>query len=93
MSQSGFGGSKSAVTRLPGEGIFSIPVFVPDPGVLKITPQPGGTEQTAYRLISVPLNLDDKSPRAVLEDNLGTYDDTRWRFSNVVFGSVPKVSA
>jgi hypothetical protein len=28
--------------------------------------------------------LDDKSPAALLEDDLGEYDDTRWRFSESV---------
>ncbi len=46
---------------------------------LKGSPQPGGDEQTAYRLISVPLDLEDKSPRSVLEDDLGRYDIFKWR--------------
>jgi hypothetical protein len=40
----------------------------------------GGSEQTAYRMFSVPLELDDASVEAVLADDLGDYDDTRWRF-------------
>ena len=63
-------------TRLPSSGMFSIRVDMPKPGVTKIEVQPSDI----YRLISVPLDLDDKQPRAVLEDDLGTYDDTQWRF-------------
>jgi hypothetical protein len=48
--------------------------------LLKEQPQPGGTAQTAYRLISVPADLDKKSPSDVFVDDLGVYDDTRWRF-------------
>ena len=34
----------------------------------------------AYRLISVPLNLSSASAADVLQDDLGNYDDTVWRF-------------
>lgn len=44
------------------------------------TTQPGGTEQTAYRLVSVPADLDDPSPNSVLSDDLGQYDRKEWRF-------------
>jgi hypothetical protein len=40
----------------------------------------GGSEQTAYRMFSVPLELDNTSVEAVLGDDLGSYDDSRWRF-------------
>lgn len=42
--------------------------------------QPAGSEQTAYRLISFPLELSNEQATAVLEDDLGPYDDTSWRF-------------
>jgi hypothetical protein len=42
----------------------------------------GGNEQTDYQMFSVPLELDDASVEAVLADDLGGYDDTRWRFFN-----------
>ena len=38
-----------------------------------------GQQQSDYRLISVPLNLDTKSSASVLAD-LGPYDNTKWRF-------------
>jgi len=40
----------------------------------------GGSEQNAYRMISVPLELDDAGVVAVLADDLGGYDNTHWRF-------------
>lgn len=67
--------------RLPVTGNYSVPVHIV--GISKGVAQPYGSEQTAYRIFSVPLDLDDKSPAALLEDDLGEYDDTRWRFSEV----------
>ncbi len=69
-------------TRLPVSGIFSIPIEIDNQ--YKQTAQPYGSAQNAYRLISVPFDLDDKSPGAVLEDDLGKYDDTKWRFSELL---------
>jgi uncharacterized repeat protein (TIGR01451 family) len=57
---------------------FAIRVAVPNQ--TRDSAQPGGSEQTAYRLFSVPLDLDDESPAAVLEDDLGEYDSKSWRF-------------
>jgi photosystem II stability/assembly factor-like uncharacterized protein len=68
--------------RQPATGFFSIAILVPN--VTKSTAQPNGSQQSAYRLISTPLDLDNKSPQAVLEDDLGKYDDTKWRFSELV---------
>ena len=59
--------------------IYSIRVNVPEPGVIRLGEQPSGSEQTAYRLISIPLDLDSKSPGSIFEDDLGEYDDTQWR--------------
>lgn len=47
--------------------------------------QPGGDADTDYRLISVPLELDNPDPASVLKDDLNTnpedpYDPTMWRF-------------
>ena len=41
--------------------------------------QAAGEEVSAYRLISVPLDLAAKSPGNVLEDDLGSYDPENWR--------------
>ncbi len=48
-------------------------------GVVKTTAQPSGTKATAFRMISVPLNLDNRKPLEVLEDDLGSYDPKNWR--------------
>ncbi len=64
-------------TSLPEVGTISVPFYVPD-GLRH--PLHAGTEAAAYRLISVPLDLDEKNVRAVLEDDLGPYDRTKWRF-------------
>ena len=29
----------------------------------------------------MPLDLDDKNPAAIFEDDMGEYDDSRWRFA------------
>jgi len=63
-------------------GTFSIPVHVKGQGEMKRNaqgepvPQPHG----AYHLFSVPLNLNNKRPEAVLRDDLGEYDKKKWRF-------------
>ncbi|MGH7453099.1 MAG: hypothetical protein ACRENG_17250, partial [bacterium] len=72
---------KGLKSRWPAAGYVSIQVQVQNE--VKPTAQPNGTEQSAYRLISVPLDLDNQSPQAVLEDDLGKYDDTKWRFSEL----------
>ena len=42
--------------------------------------QASGSEQNAYRLISIPFDLDKKNPGQVLEDDLGEYTRKSWRF-------------
>ena len=72
-----------ATTRAPAKGFSSIYVKIGEPGLIKEQAEYGGSEQIAYRLISVPLDLDNKNPRAVLEDDLGSYDNTQWRFYGI----------
>ncbi len=81
--------SRGLETRAPSEeGTYiSVPVRIPDPGLEKSTPQPGGGAATGYRLISIPLDLEDKRPSAVLEDDLGGYDPATWRFFEPTSGS------
>ncbi|MBT8401152.1 MAG: T9SS type A sorting domain-containing protein [Rhodothermia bacterium] len=55
-------------------------VNVAGEGVSRGSAQPFGTAETAYRLISVPLDLVSRTASAVLVDDLGEYDDTQWRF-------------
>ncbi len=72
--------------RQPPLGFFSVRVRVAGEGITKVDaqgnslPQPNGTAQTAYRLFSVPIDLDDKTPSTVLVDDLGEYNTRRWRF-------------
>jgi hypothetical protein len=72
--------------RMPASGCYSVQIHIPD-GISRGEAQPHGSAQTAYRIFSVPLDLDDKSPAALLEDDLGTYDDTRWRFLEYTEGN------
>jgi hypothetical protein len=39
-----------------------------------------GTDISAYQMISVPLDLEDPDPRAVLGDGFQNCDQTKWRF-------------
>jgi hypothetical protein len=39
-----------------------------------------GRDDHAYRMISLPIEVDDPSAQAVLEDDLGAYDSNDWRF-------------
>lgn len=48
-------------------------------GLARSTAQPAGNNEAAYRMISVPLNLQNGTPLAVLEDDLGAYDPQVWR--------------
>lgn len=41
----------------------------------------------AYRMISVPIDLDNSSPSSVFVDDLGTYDDTQWRLLRYINGN------
>jgi hypothetical protein len=63
----------------PATKFFPVQVKVNDPGVTKETAQSAGNEQTAYRLISLPFDVDNKSPRDVLEDDLDAYNIKKWR--------------
>ncbi len=75
-------------TRAPVSGSFSILVQVAN--VTKPSPQPGGSEENAYRLISVPIQANNASATAILEDDLGTYADTRWRLFGLISGRSDK---
>ncbi len=48
-------------------------------GLARTDALPSGTAATSYRLISVPLSLENSDPLAVLEDDLGKYDSKKWR--------------
>jgi hypothetical protein len=38
-----------------------------------------GTEESSYRIFSIPLDLDGKSLNDIFSDDLGAYDKTKWR--------------
>jgi hypothetical protein len=61
-----------ATTRAPRRGVYSLPVRLGDAGLRRPEPQAGGTTQAAYRLLSIPIVLDDPSPEAVLGDDIPT---------------------
>lgn len=57
------------------------------------TPKPAGGTSKSYRLISVPLRLDNSSPRAVLEDDLGVYDPEKWRLFDYQNGGYVEIDS
>lgn len=78
------------IARFPVTDIYSAQVVILG-GVTKTTAQPAGSEQNAYRLISLPINATNKTPSAVLEDDLGAYNNTKWRFFELKDGKLPYV--
>jgi hypothetical protein len=74
-----------ASTRMPASGTFFTPVRVPD-GLTFGTPT--GSGASAYRLISIPLDLDESAAREVLVDDLGEYDPAEWRLAGVREGEL-----
>ncbi len=75
----------NAPTRQPASpNVFSIQIQVSN--VANPTAQPGGSAQAAYRFISVPMQANDPSVAAVLEDDLGAYANTVWRFFGLMTG-------
>ncbi len=48
--------------------------------------QHNGTTEGDYRIFSVPFILDDKKPSTLLEDDLGSYSDNKWKFFTVTNG-------
>jgi len=69
-------------TRAPLSGSYLILVQIMN--AVKPSPQPGGSEENAYRLISVPIQATNASATAILEDDLGTYANTKWRLFGLV---------
>ncbi|HEX7072125.1 MAG TPA: FlgD immunoglobulin-like domain containing protein [Rhodothermales bacterium] len=71
--------------RTPALGAFSLRVRMGGEGLVRGEAQPAGTDQSAYRLVSLPVEPDDASPDAVLEDDFGPYDPENWRFFGLDF--------
>lgn len=70
-------------TVLPENGDqqpFSARVRIAGNGIQRADAQTSGETESAYRLFSVPLDLDTKTARSVLVDDLGEYDPFNWRF-------------
>ena len=59
---------------------------------MESSPLISGTEVSAYQLISFPILPNDKSTASLIEDDLGPYDDTKWRlfgFKNGTYEEYP----
>ncbi len=84
--------SKNACTS-HGEIWFPIRTRVSDQGNYAIDshgnplPLKSGTELSHYQMISVPYAIDSASVSSVLDDDLGKYDNTSWRFFDYVDGT------
>lgn len=70
---------RGEAVRAPEDGIRSVRV---EAGGLSFT-QPGGTAQTAYRIVSFPTVLDDARLSELLEETLGPYDPEQWRLFSI----------
>ena len=68
------------LARNPASGVLPVQVIVSGEGVASSSAQPGGNAQTAYRLVSVPMEITSNTVQSVLFDDLGAYDNTQWRF-------------
>jgi len=83
--------------RYPDSGWAHVQVVVAGEGLASGAAQPAGSEQKAYRLVSVPFEADNSSATAVLVDDLGAYDNTRWRFfelkADQSYAEYPNVSS
>ena len=68
------------VSQLPteeaAEAVLPISVRIASPGLESTIRQ--STQQSGYRLISVPMVLENNASSSILSD-LGPYDDTQWR--------------
>jgi len=83
------------MARIPKQGYNSIRVRVTEQGASKIdsvgfpVPQPAGSAQTAYRMISMPFELINPHPNNVLTDDLGGYDPSKWILADYRFPGRP----
>ncbi|TFG48375.1 MAG: T9SS type A sorting domain-containing protein, partial [Candidatus Brocadiia bacterium] len=67
-------------TNVSQTDVYSVRVILTGTGIVSASAQDAGSAQTAYRMVSIPLDATNKSPEDVLVDNLGSYDKTKWRF-------------
>ena len=66
--------------RAPAAGVYALRVTISGEGLVREEQQPAGRLQSAYRIVSWPLEMDDRRASVVLRRDLGTADSTRWRF-------------
>ncbi len=71
--------------RSPALGTYTLQVRIGGEGIVRDMAQPAGTDQSAYRLVSFPVQPDDPDPESVLVDDLGAYDPEVWRFFSLDF--------
>lgn len=67
------------LVRMPEDGVLSIRVQTE---TLSFT-QPGGTAQTAYRIVAFPTDLNAPRFSSLFEDTFGSYDPTEWRLFSI----------
>lgn len=78
--------AEGTTVRAPRTGVYSVPVRLADEVLQTDEPLPAGSTKADYRLISIPAELDNPSPSAVLGDNIPTlssasaYDPSKARF-------------
>ena len=75
-------GEQSA--RAPIAGNFLTLILVTN--VVRASPQTAGDAATSYRLVSVPIQATNPSVAAILADDLGAYDNTKWRLYGLIAG-------
>jgi type IX secretion system substrate protein len=84
-------------SRLPNQGVVAVRVSIAGEGLQRTTAQPSGNSQNAYRLVSIPLAADSRTPASVLTDDLGAYDVNSWRLfglqSNQTYSEFPNSGA
>ena len=73
------GDTDEQTTRLPKEGFVSLPVATSG----LTTEVPGGTSQTAFRMVGFPLQLDSNQLSQILEDDLGPQRPEQWRLFSI----------
>ena len=70
--------------RAPRTGTFALSIAVDEGAIVRGDPLPGGQSQGAYRLIALPLSLDNPAPGPFLTANLGPQDNVEWRFFELI---------
>jgi fibronectin type 3 domain-containing protein len=72
--------SGQSITRHPASGVNSLQVEIPD---LEWRITRSGSAENAYLIMSFPMQPDEDAPRTLLEDDLGQYSRSDWRFFSI----------